>query len=753
MGRKRNPTLSTSETQGVGDSKNNPARSANLARSKYEKSRGHQNERDYSFTQGSGLQPAVPIGDMHHAVSDGGAHTSVVQGKPSSVENAASGMDLDLDFDSPDEADALLRLTDPASLSGGPLPVPSVEVVDTRQHRSPRERMITTLPSGLEPGRKSPSPPLSPRKGRSESKDDTQRRSRAGRGLTHWGADDDSLVETSERRGVGNSGGEMDATISRAVGEKAAPTDAAEPAMPLNRRGSSNEHPLPFSEKGDGGAKRVGREDSLLVDRPNPGEANPRAPTSNAIGRRSPSQSMLGDGSAVLAPASATEPAGGAVQRRSALAGGDKQRSIEAKSRGVTFDDDLGGVDALDILPLSSDEDEKSPVTPRAPSPESHPVPLIEDTNFRAQPAARTANVGGFGDQLSKLTDADGNGGRPSLSLSVTPTREDIKILTPMMEGLSPAAARLMTEDSSSEDTAPSASANPLRSGLTASGFSSVGRKGEVSRLGLGARTTDVGENITDDAKLELALGFTPSAMEGGRRPRRALPAGSKRRSRVGGAPGPGDDTTSVGTGGIPAPAPVAAELVMRVAVTPPEIERDAADVGKTLAAREGKGERNGAKSRQDRAPSLGAPSAGGRPVPSAGTNVPAETVVRAGANEELSKPSSASVKVSGKENTSVGGGREGSVGAVVHTRAQNDIASASQKATSIGPRRVDASMFESLERQLLLLASDKEATAVRFSKDEERLQREADMARDATAVAETKACEMDAALAAARYN
>ncbi|CAN0486601.1 unnamed protein product, partial [Ectocarpus sp. 12 AP-2014] len=76
---------------------------------------------------------------------------------------------------------------------------------------------------------------------------------------------------------------------------------------------------------------------------------------------------------------------------------------------------------------------------------------------------------------------------------------------------------------------------------------------------------------------------------------------------------------------------------------------------------------------------------------------------------------------------------------------------SPSRSENSTESRSVDVSVLASLERQLALLASEKEAIAAKVARDEQRLQRDADLARDATAAAQTRAFESEVALAAAR--
>ncbi|CAN0486572.1 unnamed protein product, partial [Ectocarpus sp. 12 AP-2014] len=123
---------------------------------------------------------------------------------------------------------------------------------------------------------------------------------------------------------------------------------------------------------------------------------------------------------------------------------------------------------------------------------------------------------------------------------------------TSITEGLSPATALLMADSSSEDNNSTTAagaatsksrpgSEHPDRSSFSVPrlglGKAEVEKKEEGSEglLGVGPTDGGIGEDETiDDAKLDLALGFTPSAMEGSRKPRRTLPAGRRRRSRRG---------------------------------------------------------------------------------------------------------------------------------------------------------------------------------------------------------------------------
>lgn len=494
--------------------------------------------------------------------------------------------------------------------------------------------------------------------------------------------------------------------------------------------------------------------------------------------------------------------------RRSALAGADKSKtkSRQPKSRGVTFDDDLVGVDALDILPgSSSDEAEKRADGGDAPPAKTDETPSTVSTSGQhdhhqdfARPASTLAagktpgvaarpsadpNPGGAGgggetaSALQRRAAGRSSAGKASRRSSSPAT---------MTEGLSPAAARLMAEDSSSEESnvpeASEASAmesllglEEPRPGSSSAGERPQGRPGATGLFGQGPKDAGEGEGMatTDEAKLDLALGFTPSSMDGSRKPRRTLPAGTSRRRRPRGGVSPTTADAESKQVNFLSLASTSSEPATLSLGDTAGGNAAAGGAGATAAgvgdAAKDAGEAGNGPSRR----ASGVPSAPAGPVarasrvektPSADSAVvdtgtlksepsaspsalPAGALLSAlPATSNSSTPGADTISRGGSPSSFTVGPRHGS------TNTSTTIANSSEAENAGESRSVDASVLASLERQLVLLAGEKEAIAARSARDEQRMQKDCELAREATAKAQARALDSEAALAVARF-
>lgn len=684
--------------------------------------------------------------------------------------------------------------------------------------------------------RRSPSPPSSPRKSRSDGLQQDYRsgeslRSRRGRGLTYSGSRDD-LEGGNFSENVGEGG----AVATSVVEEGTRTTTAAESSMRSLLSGASSDggrSRTTWAEGdvsgsvGDGVGKsclRTHGSDLEAVASPASGGNKKGGDAALSLeGGDSASDDtrrQLTSSGPGIVPTTA-----GKVPRRSALAGSDKSASRHAKSsRGVTFDDDLVGVDALDILPgSSSDEDEKCGGGGALPTAVEAPEETVSPTVGSSTPIATvsaqqppvipvtTPVVNTAAMHVDVDVDGDGNGdgaagvNRVSATLVAASSSE-----MNMTEGLSPAAARLMAEDSSSENSNsnpsptaggkstiasllgledPGASASPADGGHLKLGAEAT------SRIGLGPKDGDDegGGNMTtaDDAQLDLALGFTPSAMEGGRKPRRTLPAGRRRRPRgevspptvkegnkTSGSPAVSTRRAPIPSASVPLPTTSAltTDMATRLADTTcgaPIMGSSEAQASSAAAGGGGAGDVGG--SRLDRV--LGVPSA--LPVPAekratvvvenpstatagdiTGTGVEPSSSVTASYSAAIPSAAVPSAALPGTSNSSASGATRGgtsrsldSIGPRHGSGNNSNTATASSRAeNSTETRGVDSSVLASLERQLVLLASEKEAVVARSARDEKMFQRDFDQLREAAAAANSRAFELEAALAVARF-
>ncbi|CAN0072689.1 unnamed protein product [Ectocarpus sp. 8 AP-2014] len=794
------------------------------------------------------------------APAGGGRGASRVPPDEEPAVTTGTGIDLDEDFDSPDEMDALLEMTDPSTLmpepSGasasatGPMPPllphggstspgrqdgqnPPHNQLDTPAATPPPASSVSTSK------RRSPSPPSSPRKGRSDVMKDSRSGqplpSRPGRGLSYSGSRDGLSYGRASEEGMGgesrkvegralqdsHSGG-VEPRVTNAVAEgtrnDAALATTRSPTRALLSPASTDGEQSRTEEDGiNGGAGNEGEETGSRVHGSAPEASASVAVASTMVGDSAGSLGSVGGASDARRQLTSSGPGivkknGDRVPRRSALAGADKPtaQSRKPKSRGVTFDDDLVGVDALDILPgSSSDEGEKlggeTPPTedllekkglPQSSLnlvPTKSPVPV----ETAAETVAEGNGIGGGIREPEHRTSEPWSTAVASSGISRRPS-------TSITEGLSPATALLMA-DSSSEDnnsTIAAGAANtksrpgsehPDRSSFAVPrldlGKAEVDKKveGSAGLLGVGPTDGGIGEDETiDDAKLDLALGFTPSAMEGTRKPRRTLPAGRRRRSRRGESSTVADgEMEHAGISVANTSLASMPSLAIPLATAHPAettFERTTLSVGRADDAGSGvagTGERAGDNgiSRSTLAPGVSPtlPAAVREPPKSStGATAFGITPVTAAATKGTgieSTPSSAervpSAALPGSESDRALDTRalidsRGTLGPLDHGSKNGSsnrdrlsgvaAASSSRSENSAESRGVDVSVLASLERQLVLLASEKEAVAAKVARDEQRLQRDADLARDATAAAQARAFESEAALAAARF-
>lgn len=704
-----------------------------------EKSNSRGSDRDFSSQAGKRGRPLFGVDETRDAIF-GYAHTA--RGGMEMPQETTPRVDLDVDFDSPDEADELLQLTEPTNLMQSNVATSPPMTYQPLRGRTPQDRIdiAQTLASdgqsagrGAEPKRRSPSPPSRPRGDRTDSPDHTSRRLLTGGGLNKSGSRGDLTGVDSQRlagardlkHGRISSANVSLSTTTSAVEHVNGLLSASEPATPSPSRGRSRRNNGNSSEQSveNTGTGLLG---SILVNESDlktmvGDDVTHKQLSSNTHGRKSYIQPQL--------TSTEPEPVTGRAPRRSALAAANKLTPRETKPRGVTFDDDLGDVDALDILP-SSDGDEapasnliEEPIQPFSP-----PQVKVDQSAKCLKPVT---NIGGHGTSEP----------RPAVSASVK--RHKSKS---MVKGLSPAAARLIVEDSLSEEDTLSKSVVGMRLGLE-SGLGTVNIAEKEIALGLGPMFTEGVGNIIDDPKLDIALGFTPSAMEGGRRQRRTLPAGGRRRSgasvsaAVGGAQTtstPAVYTSSASNEAVQNTSKLTTLTLQKITPKVSEAKNE---------SREGKraGEMD-ITSYWDKSAHFSVLPAAvvhdpNLPIHVTGSaKTPAATLACVKSSERgMKKPVKESLLSDGSRST------------ILEEKRPDSSFSAVNKVIDSGAGFVDASVLASLERQLVRFSSDREAAGVRFAQNDQRLQRETNLAREGTAVAEARALKADVSLAEAR--
>lgn len=668
----------------------------------------------------------------------------------SSRETGAAEGDIDVDFDSPDGADALLRLTDPAVLDGSRTTMPQPGHVDTNSS----ERNAPEEYSGL--GRRegiqrplSPSPPSSPRRTHSDTGDLTSHRFRAGRGLLQQSTLKHTPEDLKEGEGGGNSPGRVVAT------------GLLDGPMISSHGGGK---PLSEQKDNDGTmASAVGAVESeparFLV---NDSHDQPVEAIEKGLLSADNTYSVL---SRDVSGGITAKPSAGAsrVRRRSELSSEGNPPSKGMKPLGVTFDDDVRGLDALDILPSSSDDDKKAPAAAAADasvttSPKSFAV-RRSSLGVGVVPVNPTVTQKGIegAHGLGSSHDTTYNSYLPvSEPASMGSRRKERSRSTPITEGLSPAAYRLLAEDSLSDERTPSKNAGDgrLRSRQDLVSPTESKAVGKTSSFGLDIMPSAVVSEVSvDDAKLDLALGFTPSAMSGARRPRRSLPSGGRRRARAGISPAVvkaqldpagGDvaaaESVAMGAGNVTQTAVIGLDKLFGIGGH----DRD----GKGITQDKISDDVEGVESpRQEQHPSRSVASI----VDAQPTSKPREP----GPGSAEGATSTAKEVPRGTESVQSSSAASLRTPATIRARfeMQNDRGVTQEDASNAGSNAVSikAPVVASLERQLVLLAGEREAAAAKFIRKEERLQREADTAREALTAAEARAGEAEAALAAAR--
>lgn len=759
-GRKNKPTPNKIETEPPVDNAG-----GGYSKDGGEKGRKQGTDTSYFSSITKHTQPTSQAGSTGDTYSSGTAR-AVTAGGDTPPQGGSPRLDIDVDFDSPDEADALLRLTDPTALASSAPAVPPRRAANPRKDDNTRGR-ADTAPSAVserqETGRervsrqRSPSPPFGHPKAVPESPERSPRRLLPGRSFTQGKPTDESKGGVLEKTG-GVSGldlgrverAESDAhpgeNVSTEVADKLATIEPAARSRPRARGVGLSQTP----SREDVDTEGVRTAEFLRTHGPGI-ETSAGSSRHNQDG--SGKQGVGGDagGSSIATGAGASA---GNVPRRSALARVDKPRSLEPKPRAVTFDDDLGGLDALDILP-SSDDDEAPGGEPADEQPQS--MLKTSTTTDRAAPLTVKPTIRSAVDESDRY--------RPSESHATTSLGTTKRGSTSITQGLSPAAGRVMAEDSSSEESVVSRAApNVLRTGLGLEpGPKSLTAVdiGVVASLGLGSQAADGDGDITDDAKLDLALGFTPSAMDGGRRPRRTLPAGRRGRSSIGVSPatdrGGANYSATVDSALTKSVVSLAAPTSNTPSLRETPLRFSEAETG--VAMGKGKDAGDGEASHPNLTPPPAFQRVVDNPVPDV-LDTPERVfggnpAVRAPLTPTASvKPLTAAprtLKGVASDNVLATGTSDGGVGYIGEGGGRGGNAPPPKQVTAAGLGNMDASVLVSLERQLALLAGDRESAATKLALDGQRLQRESDSIRDELLAAEARAFEAEAALAAAR--
>lgn len=674
----------------------------------------------------------------------------------------SGGTNQNADVDSSDEADELLRMTDPDALAristdpstAAPGGVSAASGEDARPGVSRRSRFEAlsspvadasgtgTDSWGKSAGgrrRRSPSPPSHARTQQSASPERSPRRVLLSHSVATAGRGDSAstIDETTGKLGGGRNHKRGDtADGSQANGDRSEIGGIGD--------GTSEKHSMNIGSAA---------EDSSL--------------TSHSLGDGEArySHSSPGSGGAVNPKTSTT----GTLPLRSALANPDKARRCVNKSRGVSFDDDLGNVDALDILPGSDDDASASPAADVLGLGVSSPPASLDVTpsSFPSTVTPRLsakddASAGGPDNKNDRRIEdeetersKDNTEHFPSFTIpSATRTsrstmNRSAQRSTSITAGLSSAAARLVTEGSSSDD----------EQDLVFS------QKADMdSRLGLGApavpekpkdvvRTPAVAADggDDDDAKLDLVLGFTPSAMDGGRRPRRALPAGGRRRPRADSSLTFGENRQEIPTSTATDSA-LASSAPASTTAAAGEKEKETVRVEPVFVPEQAP------ESKVARVDSPALPESASRSSTTSSDKVGQNVEILTSGNTNLMKPVRTTTGATEAPTTlkdAIGSGGGGTASAVADDgkgRTDNGCYSTQpERHTAGGTESVDGSVLSSLERQLVLLTNEKEDDTARFAKREERLEQEAAASKTATAAAEARAADADSALEAAR--
>ena len=761
-GHKIKPTPSKSETETTGENTGG-------GYSKDGSEQGHKQETDRSYLA-STKKHAQPTSQ-----ADETRNTYSTPGGDKSRQDAPPRLDLDVDFDSPDEADALLRLTDPTVLAASAPAVPPLSVANPRADRNPRGRadpapsaVFERQATGQEraPRQRSPSPPLGHRKALLESPERSPRRLLPGRSVTQGKPTDDNKGGILERAGgvdaldreqpERNESGVQPARIVSTEGaEKLAPIEPAVRSRPGGRGVGLSQTP----SQENVGVKGDGTVETLRAHGPG---VETSAVHSDHDHYGSGIQSVGGDARGSIGTGAGA--AAGDAPRRSALARVDKPRSLKHKSRAVTFDDDLGGLDALDILP-SSDDDEVPCGEPADEQPKPTESPTATDRVSPRNLQSSTATDGVTPRTVTRTIDSAADASdryRPSESHATTSLGMTKRDSTSITKGLSPEAARVMAEDSSSEEgiageTVPGAG---LEQKADPKSLKTADR-GVAASLGLGSKTADGDDEITDHAKLDLALGFTPSAMDGGRRPRRTLPAGRRNRSSIGVSPttdkGGADYSATVDSVPTSFVIPLTVPTPSKPSLRETPLPFSEAETGATMGKEQDAGD--GEASHPNITPPPAFPTVVGNPVPDVvdtpdrvfGLNAAVGAPLTPTASVEPLTAASGTVKGAASDTAPAAGTGDASFDCIGAGGGRGGNAPSPKQTAAVGLGNMDASVLLSLERQLVLLAGDRESAATRLAHDEQRLKRESDSIRDALSAAEARAFEAEAALAAAR--
>lgn len=701
-------------------------------------------------------------------------------GKPpgESLVHPPSGTSID-NFDSSDETDSFLRLTDPSKLVDGsnpavpPIPIPNFSKAHVLGGRA---NILSLPPSDQTDGREGavdqrrvPSPPSSPRREGPVSPEHSP--IRPGRSLNRGTTAEDGMGVATEPLGRAARGKHgLGAGISRASDTGVAAGPVVKGAEALSASAEREETRPSHDAASLSGAKSTGegrRRGAEVLG------STPRSPSETTYTTVSGDPTERdGDGGAgkpstqIRSGNIAAQSAG--VPRKSALAREGMPRSRDKiRSRGVKFDDDLIGVDALDILP-SSDDDVGPPDSSNHDSPvpiqASAPIILATDHHSASPDSATSPSL------LSSSGKHHSSESRPAV-----PAMENRRGSHSITEGLSPAAARLMAEDSSDEGNVPTSTAESL--GLFDERGATTGGTG--AWVGLEPDGAKLGGDVTDNAKLDFVLGFTPSTAESGRKPRRTLPTGGRRRPRAGNSPPTGPSQMKGASQGAAAAAAANNEphsaAIKGISFTngasspAPNVEKGqhAARGVEKLATGPGSGVRRGSLKQGDslvpdrvRVPagashdielSLLASAAITQMTPAttaSSTAVPS-SVTPSG---QVIEPAIATARASGDSSGSpVAFSSLSPISSTHRTQRRSDSGASSQGDATFPGAEAGPTVVASLEQQLSLSATERDGATARLAQHQERTARDAEAARAASTAANARAFEAASALLAAR--
>lgn len=646
-------------------------------------------------------------------------------------------------------------------------PVPAISLVETG-HRFRRKSATSR--------RRSPSPPLHGRRGEKDSPQPSPRHFLTARSLSPAAAQEnasklfpelpertETIVHDGSIDGVALSGGHLHAIKTGVTDVK----DASVPGMSEGAKLSSQVHGdkavhlRSLKDDGDGDGSVSGAADEGSQHEGSVENSPLAVPDIDANDIALKSHSQKGEAGKIQEERSTGHetPAIRAPPMRSALAGSDKTRSAPSKSRGVTFDDDVKDLDALAILPSSDDDSVPAMVSPVrslqgtevivTPAPFAREaVPSISEERRRSATLASDTNS-----ESSEVAPNQSKSCRSSDRLEHQRRRSTATLaslrsgeLRPasLTAGLSPAAARAVDDDSSGEE---------LRGGEDVALKSCLG----LDRTTLSEQEKEAA--TADDAKLDLALGFSPSSMEGSRRQRRIIPRASERQRRPGVSPMRAHESSEV------ANSVQNHDSILRAEMTTMSAPR-ASQVSVTTRSTPG-----GARQREMAGLDDHIDLENESTMSPINPVVPIDVSI---SNEEATQPQGTTsttdaTQCAGKDSSPkitmgkmlalvpTGGDcsptekAESKVGRALGTPGKSSVGKEFQPKKPGDNRGLDVEALSCIERQLVILTRDREAAASQYEADKRRLEQEVEEAGHTVAAAESRAREIDIALVAAR--